>query len=265
MIDNPPIVILDLDGTIIGDITPQILLYEMSKIKELNVKFTKKILKQKLKKGLIRQKFKTFINSLSNVEFFIYTASEHSWALFIIKCIEENLNIKFNKPIFTRNFCIINESMEIRKDIDKIKQKIVVTLSKKYKNLNTELDNLLIIDNNPEVYYNKWGNNLLICQTYNFRLIENIPTYIDEKIYNKYYEKINEYISKYFSIKLSATNYIDFQKEFYIFYIKYIDYVKKRNNINEDFFINLLKIMVNKHITYFSIKNIEYIRNKLNL
>lgn len=265
MTDNPPIVILDLDGTIIGDITPQILLYELSKIKDLNVKFTKKTLKQKIKKGLIRQKFKTFINSLHNVEFFIYTAAEHSWALFIIKCIEENLNIKFNKPIFTRNYCIITESLEIRKDVDKIKQKIISTLLKKYNNLNTELDNLMIIDNNSGVYYNKWGNNLLLCPTYNFRLIENIPAYIDEKIYNKHHGIINKHISKYFSIKIDTTNYIDFQKEFYIFYIKYIEYVKKRNNTNDDFFIILLKIITNKHITYYSTKNIEYIRNKLNL
>lgn len=256
---HPQIVILDIDGTILGDVSPQILLYELSKIKELNIKITKKFIINRLKQGIIRKGFKSFIKNSKNIEFFIYTAADHRWAIFIVKCIEEVLNITFNKPIFSRNNCLIINN-NLKKDINVIKEKIILSLSKKY-NKPISLENIMMIDNTKDVY-NTYNDNLLVCNTYNYRVIENLPFYIEEKLYDKYYKNINEIINLYYPMNITTTNYFDFQKQFYRYYIKYLDYIKK-NNIKDNFFEILQNIIYNKRIYEFNLKSIDYIRNNI--
>lgn len=260
---NPCIIVLDLDGTIVGDVLFQVLIYELSKIKELNIKFNRKQFIQKLKKEIVRYGFRTFIKNLHNTEFFIYTASENKWANYIIKCIEDALGIKFNRPIFSRDYCIIDvDNNIIRKDIEKIKHKICTTLEKKYKHLNTILPNLMIIDNTYDIYDDKSKSILIKCPTYNYKLLENLPIHIDEKIYNNHSNLINEYLNKYFNLNIDGNDYLEFQKKFYSFYIRYIDHIKKKN-IKDTFFIDILKIIKRKNIKEFNVKSISYIRNKL--
>lgn len=93
----PLVVVLDLDGTIIGDITPQIVSWEIcNDIKSSGGGnfYKPKDLYAKLQGGIIRPYFAEFIKSLKknipNIEFFIFTASEKKWAMNIIGYIEKH-------------------------------------------------------------------------------------------------------------------------------------------------------------------------------
>ena len=113
--NNNYVFIIDLDGTIIGDCIYQVELYKLSLIlNKLKIKIKiNDILKDcyKEKTKLIRPYFKLFLEKMREIypssHFYIYTASEKKWAEKELMIIEKVLNFKFNRPIFTRNDCII--------------------------------------------------------------------------------------------------------------------------------------------------------------
>jgi hypothetical protein len=159
--------ILDLDNTIIGNIKYQLLLYN------LYIKTGKSVIYEKSyneNTHIIRNGFTNFIKNIKekipNIKIYIYTASSKEWALKEIKWIETNCNIKFNRPIFTRDDCINNNNLYY-KSIKKI--------SKKVKTI--EKSNLLIIDNS-DVFLDK-KENFIQCPSYNFiyfvDIFEKIP------------------------------------------------------------------------------------------
>ena len=112
------IFIIDLDKTLIGNCIYQLELFNKVELMKsyngpkINIK---KILSPQYneKVKLVRPYFIYFINKMreiynNNVSFYIYTASSYNWANFQIKLIEKENNIKFNRPIFARNYCIMN-------------------------------------------------------------------------------------------------------------------------------------------------------------
>ena len=112
----PYIIVFDVDGTLIGDIRPQLVLYELySALKTKDVKTANKFLKasdfrMKLNQGILRPHVGKFIKKMQqtydNIEFYIYTASEKGWAQFLIPHLENCLNIKFKRPLLTRENCV---------------------------------------------------------------------------------------------------------------------------------------------------------------
>lgn len=174
ILSNEPILfILDLDGTIIGNCEYQVLLYDiMNNIKKIsNAKFKKKIIENyKSKFKLTRPYFKYFYNSMKelypNCLIYIYTASTKDWANFEILAIEKTNNIKFDRPIFARDYCITDSYGNYKKSINKI----IPIIRKKNKNVN--LSNMLIIDNNK--VFIDYSNNFILCNTYDFILFQDV-------------------------------------------------------------------------------------------
>lgn len=265
------VVVIDLDGTIIGDISPQILSYELWKsLKTSKHKYNYDLqdLKDKLQGGLIRQGFASFIKTLKhnipNIEFFVYTASEKTWAEFIIKQIESVLQIKFNRPIFSRNHCFKHEK-EYRKSTQYIKQGVLKCLRKKHNNKQHVVSSLLIIDNN-NVYSTADHRNLLLCPSYNLRIPENICANISQKCFEENHNVILSSAKKYLPINLSMTrDYYQFQKEFYTYYIQYIDVAMKLNaRYSQDTFWSSLKgLIITENIQSFNEKNIKFLQRAL--
>ena len=155
---DPMVLLIDLDNTIIGNITPQINEYYLikdinKKLKKINknqIRYNTKLLHEELEKYIIRPKFSKFvrnINKYDNIELFIYTASENSWANYIIKQIEKVINYKFNRPIFTRNNLVINEKGKYRKSINVVKPLIIKCLKKKKKYNLENIKYIALIDN----------------------------------------------------------------------------------------------------------------------
>jgi hypothetical protein len=265
----PLIFIIDLDGTIIGDITPQIMLYDVAKaLKTVHVngscKFDTNAFRQKLKNGIIRPHFesfvKTLINNVPNVEFFIYTASEKTWAEFVIKNIEQCIGVKFNRPIFSRSYCL-NENRQYKKSLQFIYPSLIKALKKKYGILLSKKDlssNTLIIDNNT--VYQQDHKQVIICPTYNYRVPENIPCNISHKVYNLHHQVINSVLKKYININAS-NDYLAFEKEFYMYYIAFLGMIMKHNTryVNDKFWMHLKDIIITQKIEDFTERNYKMI------
>lgn len=181
------IFILDLDSTIIGNCKFQLIYYKYMSIINNNKNNINTSLSpyynQDLK--LIRPDFINFINKMreiykNNVYFYIYTASSEDWANIQIKLIEKNNNIKFNRPIFTRKDCYV-ENNNIYKDVNKVINKIKVK----------EFDIIIIDDNEVYKEYNKY---LIKCKPYLYSIFcdyeltnlnfEKLPLNIRKKIIN---------------------------------------------------------------------------------
>tara|TARA_B100000242_G_C42926424_1_gene429616 strand:- start:73 stop:873 length:801 start_codon:yes stop_codon:yes gene_type:complete len=228
---EPIVILLDLDNTMIGNISPQVQEYYL--IKELNkeinksnnkqIKFNNKLLQEELKKYIIRPYLDKFIKNIKeykNIELFIYTASSDSWAKFLIPHIEKALDFKFNRPLLTRKN-VLNGG---KKSISHIKKLVFNSIKKKYE-LSTinKLKYILLIDNTNNVLVEK--KNLVVCPDYNYiheiDPLRNIP----KNIIKKYYIIIEKYLNFPHSHNL------------YDFYSIYYDFLKikfhKASSINK--------------------------------
>jgi hypothetical protein len=167
---DPFVFILDLDGTIIGDCAYQVIIHNIediakqNKLKTYSKDMLAKCYSQSSK--LIRPYFKHFINTMkthfNNCQFYIYTASEKSWANKEIGMIEKSHGFKFNRPLFTREDCIIDSYGMYKKSVKKILPRII----KSNKNLNFKNEKILVIDNNN--VFIDFHNNMILCPTYNY-------------------------------------------------------------------------------------------------
>jgi hypothetical protein len=193
---SPFIIIIDLDGTIVGDVTYQITSYNIISILKKN--------KHKVnnanslpecyqnKKKLIRPYFIEFIKTvrrqISNCYIFVYTASDTEWAKKEISWIEKyNSDVSINRPLFTRTSCI-NINGQYYKSISKILPKI-----QKVVNSHIDTNKILIIDDNS--VYIDFQKNLLLCPRYKHVLFNDIWNLIPKKALSD--EKIGRVLLKY--------------------------------------------------------------------
>lgn len=230
-----------------------------------NMKIDNKELIEKLRHGIIRPHFENFCKSIKNyfphIEFFIYTASESRWANFIIKHIEKTIDFKFNRPIFTRDDCkFINN--DFQKNIENIIPKLKKSLYRKWGKIHIK-NNYLLIDNNM-VYHNSNINNLLICPTYDYKYLENIPKYISHKIFLTSWKTIHSILNKYYKYNCND-DYFDFQYEFYKYYTQYIKWANYNNKkfLNDSFWKNLSRVLIKKKFHKWGNEQILYIKRKI--
>lgn len=179
---EPFIFILDLDGTIIGDCAYQVIVHNIEDVaKENKIKINSKemlINCYNETSKLVRPYFKYFISNMKkhyNVQFYVYTASEKSWANKEISMIEKTHDFKFNRPIFTRDDCIIDSYGTYKKSV----KKILPRIKKANKNVKINNENILVIDNNK--VFIDFTNNMIECPSYNYIHFCDIWEKIDEK------------------------------------------------------------------------------------
>jgi len=184
--DLPYIVILDWDGTIAGRVDFQSQRYSMIQhFKKFGLKYKtdNKIPKAFLpSQRLIRPGFANFIYDLqnyfnNNVYFYIYTASEKNWAYKEIQWVEKAHGVKFQRPLFTRDECVVDIAGNYRKSLGLIFPRILRSLGKHPAFTKQDKDEILqnrilIIDNNA--VYNDYQSKLLICPHYNYTVFENL-------------------------------------------------------------------------------------------
>jgi hypothetical protein len=178
---EPFIFILDLDGTIIGDCAYQVIVQNIEDVAKANkIKINSKEMLidcYNESSSLIRPYFKYFINNMKThytSQFFVYTASEKSWANKEIAMIEKTHNFKFNRPLFTRDDCIVDSFGNYKKSV----KKILPRIKKANKNIQINNDNILVIDNNR--VFIDFSNNMIECPTYNYVHFCDIWEKIDE-------------------------------------------------------------------------------------
>ena len=274
--DIPHIFILDLDGTIIGDCSYQCEIFNIQNILMKNKVHGTVDCNKSLKEcyqtcsKLIRPDFKYFMNNMSsiynNCSFYIYTASEKTWALKEIAIIEKENNIKFNRPIFTRDNCIKGSDGNMYKSVEKVLPTILKNCKlNKIKNIKLLIKpNILVIDNNPT--FIDYTDNLLLCPTYdyikfnnlwdlipdNYSDIKELKNYVntlvaEKKLYSKKgkKDKMMEKVHKWLYKKYRGVNKLNSKFE------------------NDTFWKDLTNIIIKNKIFVFNRKNIVMIRKLL--
>ena len=250
--------ILDLDGSVIGNCYYQSILLKIEYIlKKNNIKINiNNALNNAYKKKnkLLRPYFAYFMENMKkhfpNSYFYIYTASEKTWANRQIPIIEKQNNVKFDRPIYTRNDCIKDSNNNNKKSIRKI-------LKKKHKN-----SEIMIVDDN-DVYID-YPDNIIKCPSYNYTYFEDFWNFINEKyllipnIKNYFYDLRKENIISPYPINNSNMN----QKiESYKWLYDKCEKINKSNTNDDNFWKNLTNIIIKHNITQFNKKTIKTINN----
>ena len=269
---NPLIFILDLDGTIIGDCIYQTIIQKIENVAKKNKIRT--TLNKQLQESyqpqskLIRPFFESFITNIRsyfpNSQFYIYTASEKEWATKEINLIEKTHNLKLNRPIFSRNDCILDSSGQYKKSVNKI----LPMIQKNNKNNILDRSNIIIIDNN-DVFID-YNSNFILCPSYNS--IHFCDAWIDLKVDSLNNANFKDTIDKYiYTNKIcqydSTSKYCDeineLRHKWYYKKLKKINSINKKYK-NDRFWKKLTNIIIEKKISKFDKQSMEFIRKCLN-
>lgn len=264
---TPLVILLDIDGTLLGDISPQVIMYELgNRLKgQTRLPFTGKHIEDRLQSGVVRPYFKSFIKDLQEygVEFFIYTASEKKWAEYIIKLIEKSNGVKFNRPLFTRDNCDTVNG-EVQKSIQRVLPQVVKTLKKKYPGVTQgSLRNMVMAVDNTQVYNASESKFLLHCKTYDFMYPENIPSYISKPVFDKHNDMVMAVLTNYIDCMRSTSNYFKFQKCFYQYYVESLNRMMQPSSSQDALFKILRVYIIKKNITSFSESVVKYLNKKI--
>lgn len=249
-ITSPHIFILDLDNTIIGDIKPQVILWEIAKASSRSnpIKFDQKAFQEKLLKGrIVRPGFSDFIRYVQSQGHlvYVYTASEKSWATFVISQIEKALHIKFEKPIFTRKNCQY-VSGAFRKNTQVLAP--AINRSLKSKGIRTPLQSLkMTIIDNLNTYHALDQNNLVVCPSYDFKYPENIGANISYDQFRDNMRVINSTMEKYVQNYQITNDYWLFQKRSTVNFLLYIADMNRGESPDKDGFFSTLTTFMKSH------------------
>lgn len=219
---QPFIIIFDIDQTIIGNVIMQSkennlleYIFNTCKKKGINNECQNIDLDMQgeLKNGLLRPYVRDFITfcdkKFKNVEVFFYTNSNYKWTNKILgKSIEKALNIKINRPFFTRENSMTHD---LKKSLANVYPLIIKSLVKKYPYMKDEKNTEYIL-NNRTIFIDDIKNNIisytnrqLVCPEYDYffyyDIYEKLITKykMDPKIFNdkkilKYMEENDIYI-----------------------------------------------------------------------
>jgi len=256
----PIIFVLDMDKCIIGN-SEYILKYQNlindyilnnCKNKKINgeiCKISKDLWKQYEYPHYIRPFLKEFIFNIKkifkNVEFFIFSFGTKEYVETTIEYVEEKIDFKFNRPLFTRNDGIRKIDNSYIKEINGFQENIMKSIKYKYSKLDIEeiFNNRLIIIDDIKRF---WDNpHLIECNPYSYTPIP----YLDYSFLNllRTNEDILNYIKKSNNPLLpnylvSSTSYDDFFLNYHLYTSELINKNLKTNNeaIKDEFFKNLL-------------------------
>lgn len=257
----PIIFVLDMDECIIGKsgyisnyrILINYYILNNCKNKKINgeiCKISKDLWKQYEYQYYIRPYFKEFIFNIKklfkNVEFFIFSFGSKEYVETTIEYVEEKIDFKFNRPLFTRDDGIRKTDNSYIKDINGYQKIIIDSIKSKYSKTDIEEifnNRIIIIDDRKDF----WDNpHLINCNPYQYTPIP----YLDYSFLNliRINKDILNYIKKSNNILFpcylsSSKSYDDFFLNYHLYMCELINKNLKTNNeaINDEFFKNLLK------------------------
>jgi hypothetical protein len=181
----PMIFVLDWDHTIVGRVDFQSHAFSLARsLKSAGIKPNlRPVTAFSSRTKLVRPGFAAFIKAMEhmygpdNVFFFIFTASERSWATYEIGLVEKAFDIRFARPIFARDDCTPDGTGNYRKSINHVFPRICRVVGKTHpltaKEKQQVLENNLIIIDNKAVYSDR-TDKLLLCPDYKYSVFENL-------------------------------------------------------------------------------------------
>lgn len=257
------IVLLDIDGTIIGNVVPIICEWELMLQIGDKAKMTKfrQNLHEVLVSGLLRPGLADFIDAMKRqieTEFFIYTASNTKWANYLIPVIEGIIGHKFQRPIFTRNHCLISTSTNsviIRKSLVKISNIVWRRIKTMYPHatITDVRNNIALVDNSLVLVPNE-KKRMILCPTYHAMPVVDVLKNIDNsRLRNDYKNIMNTLIvhGMFPDSKLNKSQSMTFDR-FLSYYYTYLGYLYKKNDkyselFSHDSFWPVLATLFEKH------------------
>lgn len=157
----PFVVVLDLDGCIIGDVSSHLAEWVVTNRTARSMSRFHSNLQWSLQQGLLRPDFKEFVDAAmarNNIELFVYTASTLDWAKIVIPDVEKLIDSKFNRPLLTRDDCLEDRMGNTIKCIEHVQPKIFKSLKAKYPALTLhKLHARICHIDNSDVLLQRWA------------------------------------------------------------------------------------------------------------
>ena len=234
----PFVILLDIDGTIVGNVSPVVSEWELMQDNDKRkLKDFKKTVIKKLHNGLMRGHLADFCAMVNRhlgggVEYFIYTASDPTWAHFLVGCLEEATGIHFQRPIFTRKHCL-NRDGDLKKSIDSISPQIFKKIKPKYKELKkvSQLKNKICLVDNNDVLIKNERNRMIRCPNYDYTDVYDVFSRLDIDTFSQSdCNNLANQLSKYGlfpSGPLSKNAPMSFSAFRYYYYSRLCDNIKK--------------------------------------
>jgi hypothetical protein len=253
----PLILFIDIDGTLVGDVKPQVCEWEiLDKHDPSKLASFKQHLIDVLKCGLLRPNIADFLTSLKDsyehVEFFIFTAADKDWATFLVPCIEKVIGLKFNRPVFTRKHCSI-KSQEYKKSLDAVLPWVIRNHKRKYPtmSLKTLRNRVAIIDNN-NVLVSGETHRCIDCPTYTFMYFHDVLSRLPIETLQRKYHDIAATLIKYGMIVSSSSlhyNTMSFNTFRTMYYKRLAELIAENAKYckqgKDDYWVKLMNVMKN--------------------
>ena len=205
---------IDIDGTLVGDVSKFIFEYEiLFKYEKAKLPAFRKHLIHHLENKLLRPDFSTFVTyiqqSYEDVKLFIYTASEDKWAKFLVNCIETMTKVKFQRPLYTRKDChkVYGSTKNVGNLLNKLNppSKCMVKL----------------IDNNFVLNSDEVAKGYLIkCPTYHYEPLFDVFDRISRETLESHDKQIIQRAHVYNIISVKAETILELLGHFYLKYGK---------------------------------------------
>jgi hypothetical protein len=210
----PLVLLLDLDGTLIGRVNLLICEYDLHReaaraegasaagAAAAAGRALRESFAARLRHGILRPGVRRFVRKLEQlrgdagatpVELFLYTASDDAWARFLVPCVEAAIGARFNRPLFVRSHCVLvppagasgiggggggGGGGDLRKSIAPLLPKLLRSLRPRYPLLLSAsdlADRVVLVDNTAGVMADPRENaRLLVCPTYDFQHVHDV-------------------------------------------------------------------------------------------
>jgi hypothetical protein len=170
----------------------------------------------RLRYGIVRPYLDQFCRALTKarqdgktpVELFVYTASDATWAAFLVPCIEAALGTRFNRPIFTRDHCVRPGSApaaassaggrsggDCRKSIALLRPAILRALRRRYpgtlRTVADLADRVVLVDNTADVTADpREAARVVACPTYAYNYVYDVLGRVDVDALHRQYAAI---------------------------------------------------------------------------
>ena len=274
---DPYLFLLDIDGTLVGDITYHVVEWEiLTRFDKKKLRVFKQQLIDSLKSGLLRSSLSDFLTQLKthneSTEFYLYTAGETKWVHFLIPCIEQACGFKFNRPYFTRNHCQFTTN-SVKKSLAKISPIIYSKLKTKYnfKSSNAVLDNLILVDN-TRVLGDKELKRWIACPTYEYKALYDVLRNLDSNVFHEHSLAIATIMQKYGIMRSLSSSAVEKSYSGYLIAASYYEdyardlraYAKSNRSTKDKFWISLANAIIILHKKKVSKDSmVKYINSKL--
>lgn len=246
--------LIDLDGTIIGNIGPQVKEYEFIRFLNRNITNGKKeryhttLLHDDMIAGLVRPGFAEAMYTIKkyhpSVKIYIYTASSYDWAHFVIPRLEKLLfnETFFNRPILTRNQC---HPTTFQKSIAKVRPLLG----------NNHFT--FLVDNNPTLDL-KEASQLVQCPSYEYTVVVDPLRSISPKNVTNYHNIIAQFL-----VNFNSDNEFEMKQLLYMKLKKDYNHVKYENNKakKDRYWSKFASVLANNDMS--SVANIQKVLRKI--